>query len=50
MFSIFDTSEEIARSDVDTAVLPLGAVEPKGPHLPLTYKPFFLERSIHVVS
>jgi creatinine amidohydrolase len=37
MFSIFDTSEEIARSDVDTAVLPLGAVEPKGPHLPVGF-------------
>ncbi|NOQ18973.1 MAG: hypothetical protein GQ571_03275 [Desulfobacterales bacterium] len=37
MFSIFDTSEEIAQSDVDTAVLPLGAVEPKGPHLPVGF-------------
>jgi len=35
MFSIFDTSEELAQSDIDTAVLPLGSVEPKGPHLPL---------------
>lgn len=33
MLSIFNTSEEIARSEIDTAVLPLGAVEPKGPHL-----------------
>jgi creatinine amidohydrolase len=37
VFSIFNTSEEIARSDVDTAVLPLGAVEPKGPHLALGF-------------
>ena len=33
MLSIFNTSEEIAHSDIDTAVLPLGSVEPKGPHL-----------------
>ena len=35
MFSMFDTSEDIAQSNIDTAVLPLGAVESKGPHLPV---------------
>jgi len=35
MLNLFNTSFEIAESDIDTAVLPLGSVEPKGPHLPL---------------
>jgi creatinine amidohydrolase len=35
MLNLFNTSIEIAESDIDTAVLPLGSVEPKGPHLPL---------------
>jgi creatinine amidohydrolase len=35
MFTTFNTSEEIAGSSVDTAVLPMGSVEPKGPHLPV---------------
>jgi len=35
MLTIFNTSPEVARSDVDTAVLPLGSIEPKGPHLPV---------------
>ncbi len=34
MFTIFNTSMEIAGSGFDTAVLPMGSVEPKGPHLP----------------
>jgi creatinine amidohydrolase len=37
MLSIFNTSEEIIHSDIDTAVLPLGSVEPKGPHLSLGF-------------
>ena len=37
MFSIFNTSEDIAGSDFDTAVLPMGSVEPKGPHLPVGF-------------
>ena len=35
MLNLFNTSNEIAESAIDTAVLPLGSVEPKGPHLPL---------------
>jgi creatinine amidohydrolase len=34
MLNFFNTSEELAESSIDTAVLPLGSVEPKGPHLP----------------
>lgn len=37
MFSIFNTSEDIAGSDFDTAVLPMGSIEPKGPHLPVGF-------------
>ena len=35
MLSIYNTSEEITDSGVDTVVIPLGSVEGKGPHLPL---------------
>jgi creatinine amidohydrolase len=35
MLTIFNTSWDLADSTVDTAVLPLGSVEPKGPHLPV---------------
>ncbi|MFC1717316.1 creatininase family protein [Candidatus Poribacteria bacterium] len=35
MLSIYNTSKEIADSGTDTAVIPLGSVEGKGPHLPL---------------
>jgi len=31
MLNLFNTSIEIAESDIDTALLPLGSVEPKGP-------------------
>ena len=34
MLNFFNTSEEVAGSPIDTAVLPLGSLEPKGPHLP----------------
>jgi creatinine amidohydrolase len=37
MLSIFNTSDELAQSNIDTAVLPLGSVEPKGPHLPVGF-------------
>ena len=37
MFSIFNTSEDIAGSGFDTAVLAMGSVEPKGPHLPVGF-------------
>jgi len=35
MLTIFNTSWDLAGSAVDTALLPLGSVEPKGPHLPM---------------
>jgi creatinine amidohydrolase len=35
MLNFFNTSEELAESPIDTAVFPLGSVEPKGPHLPV---------------
>ncbi len=35
MLSIFDTSPELAQSGFDTAVLAVGSIEPKGPHLPV---------------
>ena len=35
MFTIFNTSWDLAGSEIDTAILPLGSVEPKGPHLPM---------------
>ena len=34
MLNFFNTSEEVAGSPIDTAVLPMGSLEPKGPHLP----------------
>ena len=34
MFNFFNTFEEVTGSPIDTAVLPLGSLEPKGPHLP----------------
>lgn len=34
MLNFFNTSEELTNSPIDTAVLPLGSIEPKGPHLP----------------
>jgi creatinine amidohydrolase len=34
MLNFFNTWEELAESPIDTAVLPMGSVEPKGPHLP----------------
>jgi len=37
MLSTFNTSVEIDESRFDTAVLPLGSMEPKGPHLPLGF-------------
>jgi creatinine amidohydrolase len=35
MLTMFNTSWDVAESSVDTAVLPLGSLEPKGPHLPV---------------
>ena len=35
MLNMFNTSWDLAGSSLDTAVLPLGSVEPKGPHLPV---------------
>ncbi len=35
MVTAFNTSAEVAASGADTAVVPLGSVEPKGPHLPV---------------
>jgi len=35
MYTTFNTSFELSESNIDTAVLPMGSVEPKGPHLPL---------------
>ena len=35
MLSIYNISREVADSPIDTAVLPIGAVEGHGPHLPL---------------
>ncbi len=35
MLSIYNTFREITDSDTNTAVIPLGSVEGKGPHLPL---------------
>ena len=35
MLSIYNTTKEITDSGVDTAVIPFGSVEGKGPHLPL---------------
>lgn len=37
VINIFNTSFELSESDVDTAVLPMGSVEPKGPHLPVGF-------------
>lgn len=37
MLGIFNTSPELEASKIDTAVLPVGSVEPKGPHLPVGF-------------
>jgi creatinine amidohydrolase len=37
MLNLFNTFEEIAESDIDTAVFPMASVEPKGPHLPVGF-------------
>jgi len=34
-FTVFNTSSELKNSKVDTAILPIGAIEQHGPHLPL---------------
>ena len=36
MFDVTNTSREIDESGVDTAILPVGAIEQHGPHLPLS--------------
>lgn len=35
MLTMFNTSRELSESNIETAVLPMGSVEPKGPHLPV---------------
>jgi creatinine amidohydrolase len=44
MLNTFNTSPEVAQSNVDTAVLPLGSLEPKGPHLPIGLDMMLAER------
>ena len=36
MWDTSNTSAEIEESDVDTAILPVGAIEQHGPHLPVS--------------
>ncbi len=35
MISYYNTREEIEKSGVDTAILPLGSIEQHGPHMPI---------------
>ena len=36
MLDVTNTSQDIDESGVDTAILPVGAIEQHGPHLPLS--------------
>ncbi len=44
MLNMFNTSVEVSESGIDTAVLPLGSLEPKGAHLPLGFDFLLAER------
>ena len=44
MLNTFNTYEEITESNFDTAVLPLGSLEPKGAHLPIGFDFLLAER------
>lgn len=44
MLTIFNTSPEIASAGVDTAVLAMGSLEPKGPHLPVGFDTLLASR------
>jgi len=44
MLNIFNTSFEISESNIDTAVLALGSLEPKGGHLPIGFDFMLAER------
>jgi creatinine amidohydrolase len=44
MLSFFNTSLELIESGCDTAVLPMGSVEPKGPHLPVGFDLILADR------
>jgi len=44
MLNIFNTSPEVSKSNIDTAVLPLGSLEPKGPHLPIGFDMLLAEQ------
>ena len=47
MLNAFNTSWEVRESGFDTAVLPLGSLEPKGPHLPVGLDMMLAERFAH---
>lgn len=47
MLSIFDTSPELVESGFDTAVIAMGSVEPKGPHLPVGFDILLANRFAH---
>lgn len=44
MLNIFNTTVELSESKVDTAVIALGSLEPKGPHLPIGFDFLLAER------
>ncbi len=44
MLNFFNTWEELAESPIDTAVLPVGSLEPKGPHLPTGFDSLLAHR------
>jgi len=47
MLNMFSTSPEVAESGFDTAVIALGSVEPKGPHLPVGLDLLLADRFAH---
>ena len=47
MLNLFSTSPEVVESGMDTAVLALGSVEPKGPHLPMGLDTILANRFVH---
>ncbi len=50
MFNAFNTSFQLRDSSVDTAVMPMGSLEPKGPHLPVGLDMMLAERFAHDFS
>jgi len=47
MLNIFNTSPEVAQAGFDTAVVAMGSIEPKGPHMPVGFDMMLANRFAH---